>query len=337
SMALSAQFRDDFTDIDLADFWQGDRNVFRIVDGRLQLNDMTASGSRTSTLYALAPTSTQATTRWQIQVENTFSPSTSNYTRIYLATDRPPTAADNFNGYYLQVGGISGDQDALELYRQDGASRSLLIRGAAGAVSANPKLSILVVRSPSGTWTLETDYTGGEDYDVQGMATDFTYPEAQYFGLGCVYTSTRSDAFFFDNILIDPIIVDDTPPTVRSVSAEGPASLRVQFSEAVQLDAAVFSVDQGIGTATATRPLMNDASTWLIDFDNPFTNFVEYRLTATAVDDLSGNRLSSQTLPFIYILPEAPLPGDLVLTEIFPDPTPPVGLPDFEYVELWNR
>jgi hypothetical protein len=52
------------------------------------------------------------------------------------------------------------------------------------------------------------------------------------------------------------------------------------------------------------------------------------------IEDLVGNAMQLQQFPFDYYVAQ---PGDVVINEIMADPTPIVGLPDKEYLELYNN
>lgn len=337
-----AQFTDDFSTGTLSADWQGDRDKFTVIDEQLQLNDLEAGSNNTSVLYALAPTSTAEATTWAIQVRCDFSPSSSNFATVYLAADQIPSSSGSWNGYFLKLGGISGSDDALELYRRDGTDETLLITGPIGAVATDPvTVGILVSRSTSGEWVLEADYFGGEDYDEQGTATDATYDSGSYFGFECRYTSSRNMAFLFDDVAVDPTVVDEDAPVVESIVAETQTSIIAQFVEPLA-DASIqtagnYSLDNGIGTATSAVFVDGNRSRVRLAFSTPLATLTNYTLTILNAEDLAGNINPSQTFSFQYFLPEEPEPGDLIITEIFPDPTPPVGLPDFEYIELYNN
>ncbi|MEZ4986030.1 MAG: hypothetical protein R2795_13505 [Saprospiraceae bacterium] len=340
SGSLLAQFADDFSSPALATHWQGDVDKFTITDGRLQLNDSSPASSNTSTLYALAPVSMTEATSWRLQLQNDFAPSTSNFTTIYLSTNVPPLPGTSFNGYFLKIGGISGAEDAVQLYRQDGASSELLLSGAAGSVANEPVLlGVQITRTTAGEWQLETDYAGGEDYDLEVSTTDATYPTGLYFGFGCRYSSSRNMAFFFDNVVVDPIVVDTDAPAALSVSPLSPQSIVITCNEPLgdaSLDPANFLVDNGIGVAQNVTFDGVDRSRLVVNFSTVFTNFSSYSLLVSGLSDIAGNVSLTQELPFQFLLPELPVPGDLWITEIFPDPTPVVGLPDAEYVEILN-
>lgn len=341
SWSLFAQFTDDFSTGTLATYWQGDTDVFTVTDGELQLSDAAPESNNTSVLFALAPTSTAAVTTWSFNLRCEFAPSTSNFATVFLTADQPPVNGNAWRGYFLKVGGISGSDDALELYRKDDNGTELLLAGTSGAVGADPvNLSVVVERTITGEWTLEADYSGGQDYDPQGTVTDNTYSSGLYFGFGCQYTSSRNMAFFFDNIEVDPIVVDMEAPLAQSVNVQAANAIIVQYNEPLAQTSGEtpinYSLNNGIGAAQSVSFPDGDRTRLLLTFANNLTNLNTYTLNLTDVEDLTGNVNPSQDLSFEFLLPEVPVAGDLIITEIFPDPTPPIGLPDFEYIELYN-
>ncbi len=57
-------------------------------------------------------------------------------------------------------------------------------------------------------------------------------------------------------------------------------------------------------------------------------------MNVSGVKDLAENIMNPQQLEFMYYQPQA---YDVVINEIMADPNPPVGLPDYEYLELYNQ
>ncbi|MCB0637299.1 MAG: Ig-like domain-containing protein [Lewinella sp.] len=341
SLTLGAQFTDEFSGADLAGHWLGDTGKFTLNNGELQLDDPDPGSNNTAVLYALAPTAQAATTTWTFYARLVFAPSASNYARIYLTADQPPLPGASVHGYYVQIGGISGSDDAVELYRQDGTSHELLLSGQPGGVGSDPAIvGVSVSRGTDGSWTLETDYSGGEDYEPEGGSIiDNTYPQGLFFGFSCEYTSSRASNFFFDRVLVEPTVSDTDPPMATEVVAETAQQLRVIFNELLEPTSANltanYSLDQGLGTPQLAV-LQADQSSVLLDFAEPLVNFTNYQLTITNITDLSTNVLSSQSIAFQFLLPVVPMSGDLLLTEIMADPSPAVGLPQEEYLELYN-
>ncbi len=78
----------------------------------------------------------------------------------------------------------------------------------------------------------------------------------------------------------------------------------------------------------------NDSTVQLI-FSN-LTSGTTYQLVAQDIADLSGNFTDADTLQFIYSPPEIITEGLVIISEIMADPSPVVGLPESEYIELFN-
>jgi hypothetical protein len=132
---------------------------------------------------------------------------------------------------------------------------------------------------------------------------------------------------------------DTVPPAVRLAEAvfadsDAQPTVDVYFSE--PLDAAsVAPSDFQLADGRLPRAvtLLDAAIRVRLAFDAPLSGLT---LTATAVQDLSGNQLDEATVPLAY----QPAPGDLVINEVMYDPRTDAfdGRPDQpEYFELVNR
>ncbi len=339
----TAQFSDDFSDGNFSESpaWTGDTERFAVEDEMLRLSDEAPGSGNTAVLAVYAPTSRAATTTWECLIHLDFAPSSSNFARLYLQVLTPELRQAQ-NGYFLQIGGISGSGDALQLYRQDGAQTTLLLEGSAGAVGNDPvRVRVRIVRSSEGSWMLYADYEGGENFQLEGMSSDTTYEQGNYFGVFCRYTATRANAMAFDDIRIDPLFEDRSPPVLMRASASSATSLQLTFNEA--LDAAIASdpdrylIDQGIGRPLQAALAADDPSVVILDLDNSLVNLTNYQVTASGIRDRAGNTATDQTQEFTFVDIRPAAPGDLLITEIMPDPSPPLALPEAEYLEIYNQ
>ncbi|MCB9350999.1 MAG: lamin tail domain-containing protein [Lewinellaceae bacterium] len=340
---LSAQLEDDFSDGNFSSDpeWFGNTDKFAVANGELQLLDNEPAANNTTYLYLPAPTSTDAATSWEVLIRMEFSPSASNFARIYLSASNP-NLTESQEGYYLKVGGISGNDDAIELYRQDGNSSTRLLSGTAGGVGTDPAVArIRVNRSQGGQWELLADYTGGDNLQAEGSATDSTYPMGSFFGVYCQYTSTRNEAFFFDDIKVDPLFQDTQPPGMLTVEAAGAMEVIAGFDEPLDeisaSEAGNYELDNGIGQIEAALFNATNPTEVRLLLNTPLQNTQAYTLTASNITDPHGNVAPPQSLSFTYYNIQPAAFGDIIFTELFPDPNPSVGLPDGEYVELYNQ
>lgn len=338
SLSAFAQFQDNFSDgnLDQNPTWLGDTSNFIVnLNNELQLN---ASASGTSQMYVNAPTADS--TVWEFYVNMDFAPSTSNQLKVYLSSNNSDFSGV-LNGYYILIG-ESGSDDAIELRRQDGTSSETLIRGTDGFVSAEPVLiKVRVVRDENYSWSLLVDYTGGNNYAFEGSAVDNIYTFGQFFGISCKYTSTRTDKFFFDDFYIFPLYQDTDAPQISQIEVVSENELTVIFNENVDAitstDISNYTVNNGIGNPNQAVLDANDDKIVYLTFTNNFQDGSTNELTISGVEDEAGNAINVATINFQYI--EVQIAGiyDIIINEIFADPTPSIGLPEVEFIEIFNR
>ena len=338
-ISLISQLTDDFSDGDFTNnpSWIGQTDNFQINNEELQLNDSAAGSNNSSYLALSAPTSNEDPTVWEFLVKLTFAPSASNYAIVYLNASQADLSAD-LNGYYVRIGGISGSDDAVELFRQDGASSTRLLSGTVGAVGGSQPLArIKVVRTEEGAWTLEADYTGGTNFQLEGMATDDTYPMGTYFGFVCNYTSSRSSNFFFDDVRIDPIFQDNIPPSLSGAAATASNTVELEFNEPVQVpNNSSVSIDGGIGNPTNISA-GSTPNHLQLTLGNMLVNQQSYSVTVEGIQDVNGNAGGMEMANFTFFNIQTAEENDIIVTEIMADPNPAIGLPEAEFVELYNR
>ncbi len=335
SQLASAQFSDDFTDGDYTSspIWGGMTSNFE-VDASNQLHLLAPAIDDTS--YLSVPT-TNITTTWDFFVRMDFNPSSSNLTRIYLVSNNADLTA-SLNGYFILVGNTT---DEISLYRQSGTTVTEILDGLDGTVNSDPvNVRIRVTRDALGNWEVFRDITGGYAFTSEGTILDNTYTSTTHFGVWCKYTSTRSTLFYFDN-LGDPH-VDALAPTILSANAISATQVDVQFSEPLDVTTAEtesnYSVNNSIGTPSLATLDGTDPSLVHLTFASSFVNGTTYDLTMNNVEDVNGNVMISPTIEsFLYFIADVPVAGDVIITEIMADPSPVVGLPEVEYIEIYNR
>ena len=337
---LTAQIVDDFSDGSLIDSpaWQGDLDRFRInSEAQLQLNAEMAGETS-----IFVNNFFEKAMEWNFFVQMDFNPSTSNRTRIYLQADDSDLL--NSSGYFLEIGEIGGN-DALQFYRQDNGSKVLLGKGTLGRVATLPKVNIRVVRLITGAWQIFADFTGGNDLQLDLTVDDATYNQSgtYFFGFYCKYTATRLTHFLFDNILITSLGEDLMPPALSTLNVLDEQTITLLFDEPVLESSAIntgnFFINKDIGTpASATLPQPNQIDLTLAI---PLRNNETYTLSINNITDLKGNLLTPFDTTFLFTKIEAAEPYDIIINEIMEDASlsggGTLGLPDEEYVELYNR
>jgi hypothetical protein len=335
--ASHAQFADDFSDGDFATSpaWDGDAAVFIVnASHQLQLNNTVAATSQLRSANAMA---TLNGMEWRARVKQTFSGSSSNFGRVYLVSDQADLNGA-LNGYYLQFG-EAGSADAIELFEQTGVSTASVCRGTAGLIANSFDVGVQVTRDAAGVWQLLVDATGGTNYALQATGSSTTHNTSSTIGVLCTYTSSNANKFFFDDFYAGALIVDTTAPTVLSATFTSAVDVDVRFSEPVEVVSAGAVVNYALAPSlpinSATRDGI-DASLVHLGLGANLTNGTQYTVTATGVQDLAGNSGTASQGTFTYVVPVAAEFRNVVINEIMADPTPVVGLPEVEFIELYN-
>ncbi len=332
------QLNEDFSSGSLTtNNWTGDTALFIVNTSlQLQLNDLNAGSSNLSTIKNSVVTGDS--TQWSFNFSYDFSPSASNFAEFVLAADNPDL--ENYFGYYLKLGGISGADDAIELYRRDGSSSELLISGMIGKLGTSTvNAAVRCTRDSENNWTLELDENGGSNYSVEGFVTDDTYTIGNEIGIKCQYSSTRADKFFFDNINIGPAYVDDDPAQLLNFSIVNQNELAFDFNESLlssSLDPENFVLDPNIGYSSINFTNVEESKITILLSGNLEDGQI-YNLTLSGIEDLFSNQFIDTTLTFDFIKIESPNSNDILINEFMADPTPSVGLPEIEFIELYNR
>lgn len=333
---LKGQLFDDFSDGNFSydPTWSGDTGLFRIDNYQLRLNS--ASGFDSS--FVVTPNHSVLLTEWRFWVRLAFSPSDNNHPRIYLISNTSNLRGP-VNGYFIQIGKSGSANKRLYLFRQNGFQTTELLAGADNlATTSNNRIRVKVVRNNHGNWQLYADGNGGELFRHQGEVKDATFTATQYFGVLCKYTSSNATRFYFDDFYIGPIVIDSVPPSIVNVRTKSSSVIEVMFSEAVDPVSATninnYKISGGIGHPNSVEHSISDPARVTLTLDGHLQNASSYQLEITGVTDFAGNVLSLVQYTFSYYLPMA---YDVVINEIMADPTPEIGLPGVEYIELLNR
>jgi hypothetical protein len=337
-----AQFTENFSDEDFNfnPVWEGDDSVFMVTDiaGNKQLQSNKQLPN--TTFYLVTPSHTLLEGQWDFYVNLRFNTSSANYVDIYLTADQSDLLNPSMSGYFVRIGGTL---DEVSLFRNDSGIISKIIDGQDGITNtSNNKLNIKVTCSSNGTWNLKCDLNGlGINYVSQGTVLDTTLSVSAFFGI-LITQSTASfvTKHYFDDFYVGPIIYDTTPPVLISATATGSSRIDVLFSEALNPASAQnisnYAIQPFLSVQAATLDLVNKSLVHIL-LSSPLVNGGTYTLFSTAISDTSINVSGNQLVPFTFLYGEQPLPGDVIITEFMCDPSPSVGLPEAEYVEIFNK
>ncbi len=134
------------------------------------------------------------------------------------------------------------------------------------------------------------------------------------------------------------VLNDKLPPDLVAIESDFFGVLLLKFSEPMDENAAesanLYSITN-IGNPVSATYLSD--SIVKLDFSNKLIAGRSYDLTIKNLPDVAGNFLTDFISSFSYSPPALPAFGEIIITEIMADPAPVLGLPEAEFIELFNR
>jgi hypothetical protein len=149
--SVHSQINEDFTDGDFTNnpIWVGTNTDF-IVNTleQLQVNNTLGDTSYLTTPHSLT---TLDNKEWRCLIKQSFSPSSSNYGRVFLSADNSNLTLVQ-NGYYLQFGEALA-LDAIRLFKMVNGISTQICAGPDAQIANSFVVSVKVIRSSSGLWS----------------------------------------------------------------------------------------------------------------------------------------------------------------------------------------
>lgn len=328
-----AQLIDDFNDPQTLQngFWKGDVVRFDIRSGQLVSLSQVANDTFyvSATLDSFFPTQV-----WELDFVLQFRTSSANFVDFMLAADSADLLSAR-NALFVRIGNT---QDEVSLYRRINGKDSVIIDGADRSVDLAQIDMQLRIKLESGILSLKYRLNGQKD-DVTEGAVPVTIPvHWKYCGIRIRQsTSSFFGKHFFDRIYAGPPIKDTIAPALNNWTFSGESSLELTFSEHIVIpDTSQFQTIPAFTEPDiiSVNGINNGIS---LQFREIFPENTPVQLLISGIRDSAGNIMPDTTLTLIRIQTSAPERQDLVISELMPIPTPVVGLPDFEYVEIYNR
>ncbi len=339
-----SQLSDNFSDGDFLTnpTWAGSESLFAINSlGQLQTVGTTAGQAYLNTSFSQTSLDNK---EWNLFVRQTFSGSDNNQSRIYISSNGPITAytgngTAGVQGYFLKLG-EGGSTDAIRLFLDNGVDNPVeLASCTSGAIASSFSARIKITRSAADLWSIAVDYTGGFNFIEEASFTENSYTTSSSLGLICSYTVSNADNFFFDDFYFGEIIVDTTPPSVLSVAATSTTVVEVLFNEPVSENSGENPANYALnGTQAPISAIRDNANNALVTltFNPAFAGNTDQELSISNIQDLEANTMAAFNTTFQFFIPAAPEFRSVVFNEVLADPSPSAGLPEFEFVEIFN-
>ncbi|MDD2436405.1 MAG: lamin tail domain-containing protein [Massilibacteroides sp.] len=329
--------------------WEGDTEKYSSGNGFLQLNDQDRTSEAYVSLYGVILDENE----WEFRVKSNYRTSTNNFFRIYLWSDKK-NPADSSTAYYIELGGKKGiENQAISLcYVTDQKMTKTLITKKIKNLQSQFDIHIRVMTEDKqitvyarGDANPEFTKVGTTDYTSQSVSG--------FFILSCKYSSGHAKDKYFGPIYIrnfsseSPSEPEKDPDSLAllSLKQENVSTLSLQFNHNVNPASAVFSLI-GLGTSDQIK-LSEDEKKICLSWQETMEKGKEYTLSCSDLYDKETNRFCAFAYTF-QATNDNKMPdeeehetttaqiGDLLINEIMADPKGASGLPETEYVELFN-
>ena len=313
----------DFSDGRIPDNWYGQKDYFEINQAH-QLHLLAPAGSSNAFVSWDVPSITAYV--WEFYVQYDFAASTTNYASFYVLSQQQDPAAPDNKAYFLKIGGITGNTDKVELYYQDGTSKTKILESSSGLAGASKvTLRIRLSRSETGNWVLYADATGKTEFVREASGLHQNSEHFLYSALQCIYSSTRRDKIYFDDIkTYEPFMFG-------SYTFDDEQSIRLSFNRNITDTHPVINIlSENMSLISEVRVSLNELYIRLAEPLTPGTYSISFPdLSSTDHERLLDTLLQFEKKPFYYT-------GQLRISELMPDPTPSYGLPESEFIEIVN-
>ncbi len=280
-------------------------------------------------------------TSWKFRIRHGYLPSSANHWAVFLAADGNELEmfpGGEINGYVLGVN-FTGSDDTLKLWKMSEDHIDIL-----ATTSLNWQVSVgqgqvylNVLRKENGIWQvlLEKNTTG--IWEMIGEGRDTARISPDYFGIYYRYSSKQDRKFWFDDLCISGLFIPDTlPPSIASGKVIDQNTIQLTFTEPVNNSECMVPGNfllNPVGAVPYSLIMVSGKSCSLV-FSEPVPGKMPLTLIVFKLEDKKGNLADSLKFNFLYY---APGPNDVVFNEIMSDPSPSIGLPEFEYIELYHR
>lgn len=301
--------------------WYGNRSDFTInAMGELQLN--ATVGTTAASLSW--PIEVNENIAWEFLIRYDFPASTTNYANFYLMSTTQDVASSTNSAYYLKVGGESGISDKVELIFQTGSSKTTIMSGPTGSVGGNlVAIRFRIYKLMTGEWFMFADNKGGHNFIQINKGTHVSNMQFLFGGIRCLYTSTRRDKFYFDDIKIEE------PFTIKKYEFNKKNQLTITFTNQFHI-LNETQVDIDLGQPYTIHAFENTLEIKTLNPIDPGVYDVQIlNIQSIHSDTLISNKFTAQKTNDYYT-------GQLRITEWMSDPSPTYGLPEIEWVEIIN-
>ncbi|MFY8022075.1 MAG: lamin tail domain-containing protein [Bacteroidia bacterium] len=331
---VKSQVSDDFSDFNLSHnpTWLGNDSFFQVnLNQELQSNALTGSSGEISLGLAFVKTADEL--EWRSNYRFGFNPSSQNHFKFYFYADSL-SLWKSTNALFLQFGGSTGSTDSLMLIQISQSQRIVLARGRPSTLGKTNNLGSFCAQLDSSNLLrvlLDTSNTGNylKEMELNVSMESLSY----YSGYSFKYTSGNTKNFFADNFYLGPIKRDSMAPFVVKTFMPNAKQILVYFNERLDTNHTVRSIQLSGVSEPLNFTYLDDLKSILIHLNEEIEDSI-FQIQMKGLRDMSANTILDTLL---YCWFHEIKKQELIFSEVMFDPEPSKGLPNAEYIELYNR
>lgn len=302
------------------------------ISGKYSLKHNLVKVSGTSRIvYDLGTVDMEGSTMiWRLQMKNgEWNPSSSNSFFWVLLSDSSDLLSEN--SFVLGVN-LAESDDMLTLWKVENGKPIVLIKSFL-KWDESTLAGLLVSRSSTGVWQLYYDSNGGFDNLYKsGEIVEKTMLDGKVYS-GAIFrhkTASRAGRFWIDDI---DFYQFKTEPVVSNLEVDTEKSIILNFNQKMD--------DESISSFKKYQLDKHVVDSVKLISENSVKLFVKalkvgrHSLKVVQLRSKGGKVMQDTVLLFDYY--KVAQKGDVLLNELMVDCTPSVALPEYEYVELFNK
>ncbi|MFA9392865.1 MAG: lamin tail domain-containing protein [Prolixibacteraceae bacterium] len=258
-----------------------------------------------------------------------WDPSASN--RFYVMLNSNRETSKNV-GYAVGVN-VDGSSDLVALWKVKNGIPVELMAETQLEWNENMTAQIDVIRSAMGDWVINaTDLLTGQTSSA--IAFDQEFLLINEISLIFEYSATRAGLLWFDDLVV---IGQNAAPFIANAEVIAEGTFQIFFNEAIKMDQFNIENIQLTSRDGLDYPIESmekiDSTSVIIHAASASEPYLTVKVNL--ISDLDGETTIENSLVFENSLPATTF--DVIINEIMADPTPRVGLPEAEYLELHNQ
>ncbi len=332
-------FEDNFEDNNL-DKWQNSTEWTTSnenpISGNYSLKHNLTDVGKTSYIYSTYNQNIDntKTTVWHLQFNSKFKPSSGNNFAYFLMSSET-NLTEKTNGYAVGVR-LSGSNNCLSLWRINNGNKTLLIATDL-TWNINTTASVEVIRDADGNWKIgynQSNNFNNLKYSASYKDNSFIFNNhGAYFK----FTKTRAGLLRIDNV---KCYQESTPPQVSSVNCIDKNTINVNFSKQITKTTAEnldnYKLTNSNGDIISIQSARINSSETMVTLSlSDALTAGTYTLSVKNIECTEGLIMNNQQMDFDYKITAQQY--DIVINEIMANPKPSFGLPNAEYIEIFNK